>query len=312
MARSLGFTACGIAKAAPVDEVVQQRFRQWLAEGRQGTMSYLERNVEKRLNPTLLVEGCKSLIVVALNYYPQQRIPDNEYQLAYYAYGRDYHDVIRNKLTDLLTWLNGIRGLENSKTSNLIHAQRIFVDTAPLLERFWAEQAGLGWIGRNHQLIIPNAGSFFILGVLTTDLEIQPDKPVESRCGICRKCLDACPTKALDEDASFDARRCLSYLTIEQKNAIPSDFSTCMGQCIYGCDSCQKACPWNHAAQPTTEPEFSPSPTLLNMKKEDWHTLRPEQYETLFEGSAVKRAGYEGLKRNISAVMANDEDHREQ
>ena len=299
---SLGFAACGIAKAAPVDEATRQRFRQWLAEGRQGSMGYLERNEEKRLDPTLLVEGCHSLIVVALNYCPTHTIPDDEYQLAYYAYGRDYHEVIRGKLKALLTWLNSQRGFDDSKTVNLAHAQRVFVDTAPILERYWAERAGLGWTGRNHQLILPQAGSYFFLGVLTTDLDLSPDTPMENRCGTCRRCLDACPTKALTDEASFDARRCLSYLTIEQKDAISSDFSACMGNSIYGCDRCQKACPWNRFAKPTTESAFQPSSALLQMTKEDWHHLDSEKYDSLFNGSAVSRAGFEGLRRNIDAV----------
>lgn len=303
MARSLGFTACGIAKAAPVDASVQQHFRQWVAEGRQGTMGYLERNVEKRMDPTLLVEGCRSLIVVALNYYPQQRIPEDEYQIAYYAYGRDYHDVVRNKLAALLTWLNTQRSIPDTKASNLAHAQRIFVDTAPVLERYWAQQAGLGWTGRNHQLILPGAGSYFLLGVLTTDLTLNPDTPMENRCGDCHRCLDACPTKALASDASFDARRCLSYLTIEQKNAIPSDFSATMGHRIYGCDTCQQACPWNRFAQPTAEPAFTPTPSLLTMTKDEWLNLSREQYDALFAESAVNRAGYEGLQRNILSLQ---------
>jgi epoxyqueuosine reductase len=307
MARSLGFTACGIAKAAPVDAAVQHSFRRWLAEGCQGTMEYLERNVEKRMDPARLVEGCRSLIVVALNYYPAETIPEDEYQLAYYAYGRDYHEVVRNKLTRLLTWLNTQRSLDDTRASNLAHAQRVFVDTAPVLERYWAQQAGLGWTGRNHQLILPEAGSYFVLGILTTDLSLQPDIPMESRCGDCRRCLDACPTKALSDDASFDARCCLSYLTIEQKSTIPSEFSASLGNRIYGCDTCQKACPWNRFARPTGEPSFAPSPLLLKMTKADWHTLSREQYNVHFAESAVTRAGYDGLQRTIRCVQKKEE-----
>lgn len=306
-ARSLGFTACGVAKAAPVDEAMQQRFRQWLAEGRQGDMGYLERNVEKRLDPTLLVEGCRSLIVVALNYYPRVRLPEGAYQLACYAYGRDYHEVLREKLDALLAWLNTQRGLPHTKASNLAHAQRIFVDTAPLLERYWAEQAGLGWTGRHHQLILPGAGSYFLLGVLTSDLELQPDTLVHPRCGTCRRCLDACPTQALANDASFDARRCLSYLTIEQRGTIPPSYAACMADSIYGCDRCQMACPWNRFARPTAEPDFQPSETLMQMTREDWHSLDAAHYALLFEGSAVARAGYEGLRRNIDALQKKRE-----
>ena len=307
MARSLGFTACGIAKAAPVRDAMQGCFRKWVAEGRHGDMGYMERNMEKRLDPTQLVEGCQSLIVVAMNYFPPAEISEDEYQIAYYAYGHDYHDVLRTRLASLLAWLNEQRGLDNTKATNLAHAQRIFVDTAPLLERYWAEQAGLGWTGRNHQLIIPEAGSYFLLGVLTTDHVLHPDTPMENRCGDCHRCLEACPTGALDKEGSFDARRCLSYLTIEQQSAIPSDVYDAIGHRIYGCDTCQKSCPWNRFAQPTTEKTFHPSDKLLQMTRPAWQSLTPEQFEALFAGTAIHRIGYQALCRNIHAAKGNED-----
>lgn len=306
MACSLGFAACGIAKAAPVDAQTADSYRKWIAEGRHADMDYLARNVDKRLDPTLLVPGCRSIIVVALNYYPAQRILADEYQVAYYAYGRDYHEVIREKLALLLSQLNVLRGIEDTRSSNLQHAQRIFVDTAPILERYWAQQASIGWIGRNRQLIIPHAGSYHLLGILTTDLDLQPDSPCPNRCGTCHRCLDACPSHALSPDAPLDARRCISYHTIEQKTPFSSDDSACFGHRIYGCDTCQTVCPWNRFATPTEEPNFQPNPQLLSMKRTDWQHLTKEQYDALFQGSAVQRAGYENLCRNIAAVSDND------
>lgn len=299
LARELGFAACGIAEAAPVDAATAEGFRRWIAEGCHGDMGYMARNVEKRLDPTLLVPGCRSLIVVALSYCPSERIPDTEYQLSCYAYGRDYHEVVKEKLHLMM---QGIPELNPA---------RAFVDTAPLLERYWAQKAGIGWTGRNHQLIIPHAGSYFFLGIIATGLVLHPDAPCPNRCGNCRRCVEACPTGALGMSGNtiaFDARRCVSYQTIEQKSPISSDFSLKMGNRIYGCDTCQRVCPWNRFAKPTAEEAFRPSPELLSMTRRDWQQLTPERYEALFAHSAVSRAGYEGLMRNIRCLTAQDEN----
>lgn len=307
-ARELGFAACGIAKAEAVDDDTRAAYERWIAENRQGEMDYLARNMELRFNPTLLVPGCRSIIVTAMNYYPAEHIPDGEWQIAYYAYGRDYHRVVKERLFQLLAYMDGLRREQGELPP--YGEQRVFVDSAPVLERYWAVRAGLGWEGRNHLLIIPGMGSWFFLGLILTDLPLRPDIPLSSRCGTCHRCVDACPTGALtlraDGTTCLDARRCVSYLTIEQKSPIPSGFSSRLGGRIYGCDSCQKACPWNRFSTPTAEPAFRPSSALLGMRRHDWQALTPEAYSRLFSGSAVKRAKYDGLRRNIAAAAQNE------
>jgi len=303
-ARELGFSACGIAKAEAVDAATKAAYERWLAEEHQGDMDYLARNLEKRFDPKLLVPGCRSLIVTAINYYPAEQIPDSEWQIAYYAYGKDYHTVVKDKLFQLLEYMNSLR--EQRGEHPPFGEQRVFVDSAPVLERYWAQRAGLGWEGRNHLLIIPGMGSWFFLGIILTDLDLKPDKPQTSRCGICRRCVDACPAGALtlsgDGTTSMDARRCISYITIERKEPGPSDFSAHVGNSIYGCDRCQKVCPWNRFAVPSAEPLFRASDALLAMRRSDWLQMTPDTYEMLFKGSAVRRAKFEGLQRNIKTV----------
>jgi len=245
-------------------------------------------HTEKRLDPRLLMPGLRSIVCVALNYTPRRRIPESEYQLAAYAYGHDYHDVVKSKLHRLAQAIGCTE-------------YRAFCDSAPVLERYWAVQAGLGWIGRNRQLIIPHAGSMFFLGELFLDIEPTYDRPMRNRCGKCRACVDECPTHAL-EYGSFRSGRCLSYQTIENRGAIPPDIAKAMNGTIYGCDRCQTVCPWNRFATPTTEPLLEPKPELLAMRKADWLNLTADDYRRLFKGSAVKRAKYEGLMRNIMAV----------
>jgi epoxyqueuosine reductase len=289
-ALSLGFSACGIAKAEPVDAQVAAHYRQWIEQGGHADMHYLANNLDKRLDPTLLLEGARSIIVVALNYAPARRIPADEYQLAVYAYGRDYHDVLKDRIRQLI--LNSQFSILNSK---------IATDTVPILERYWAQQAGLGFIGRNHQLIIPQAGSMFFLGEIITTAEFDHyDEPMPNRCGTCRRCIDACPTGALGE--VFNSKKCLSYQTIENRGEIDEAAKDKIGNTIYGCDRCQQACPWNRFASPTDIPELQPSDDLLKMKREDWQHLSVEDYQKLFKGSAVKRAKYDGLMRNIRAA----------
>ena len=300
-AKGLGFFACGIAKAEAVDSGTADGYRRWIADGGHASMHYLADNIDKRLDPRLLMPGVKSIVCVALSYAPAKTIPADQYQIAYYAYGKDYHDVMKQKLHALASACG-------------ITTYRAFCDTAPVLERYWAQRAGLGWIGRNHQLIIPHAGSMFFLGELFVTDTLHYDSPTPNRCGRCHACLDACPTSSIinhqssiiNNQSSFISARCLSYLTIEHRGPIPSssflisNSSFLIPHSIYGCDICQLACPWNRFAVPTTEPAFQPSEALLTMTKEKWHNLTEEQYRQLFKGSAVKRAKYSGLMRNIN------------
>ena len=291
----LGFSACGIAPAGSVGDGHKQALKDWLANGCHAGMGYMENYFEKRCDPQLLVEGTRCVISVALNYYPAQKLPEDEYQIAWYAYGKDYHDIMRSKLTALFDYIR-----ENLAPSL---EGRVFCDTAPVLERYWAWRAGLGWIGKNTQLIIPHAGSSFFLGELFLNIEADHyDTPQPERCGNCSRCLQKCPTNALEAPHKLDARRCLSFLTIENKSEIPASITPLMGNRIYGCDECQKACPWMRFATPCQTPELRPSPALLAMKRHDWHDLTEEQYKTLFKGSAVKRAKYKGLMRNIKEM----------
>ena len=292
-AKGLGFFACGIAKAEAVDSDTADGYRRWIADGGHASMHYLADNIDKRLDPRLLMPGVKSIVCVALSYAPAKTIPADQYQIAYYAYGKDYHDVMKQKLHALASACG-------------ITTYRAFCDTAPVLERYWAQRAGLGWIGRNHQLIIPHAGSMFFLGELFVTDTLHYDSPTPNRCGRCHACLDACPTSSIiSNQSSFISSRCLSYLTIEHRGPIPNS-SFLIPNSIYGCDICQLACPWNRFAVPTTEPAFQPSKALLTMTKEKWHNLTEEQYRILFKGSAVKRAKYVGLMRNINCFSSTE------
>ena len=293
----LGFFACGIARAEPVDDAVAASFRKWLRQGGHAGMGYMDNHTDMRLDPRLLMPEVKSIISVALNYAPAERIPEGQPQLAVYAYGQDYHDVVKQKLHQLALSMG-------------VGCYRAFCDSAPVLERYWAVKAGLGWTGRNHQLIIPHAGSMFFLGELFVDIELDYDHPMTNRCGNCHACIDACPTGAIcvtEEGTSmFDANYCLSYQTIENRGDIPHPIAEKMGDTIYGCDRCQEACPWNRFATPTTEPQLQPKPELLGMTRERWAELTVEEYRSLFKGSAVKRAKYEGLMRNIKESIRSD------
>lgn len=287
----LGFDVCGIAKAEAVESSTAVFCDRWVKEGHNGTMGYLERNCDKRYNPTLLVEGCRSIIVVALNYTPSQAIEG----ISHYAQGEDYHKAVKERLFLLLKSINGKVPCNG----------RPFCDSAPVLERYWAVQAGLGWIGRNHQLIIPQRGSYFFLGELLIDAELDYDRPFEqNHCGECRRCIESCPTGALDERC-FDARKCLSYLTIEHRGELPENIGEKMGNCFYGCDRCQIACPHNRFAKPNSTPELQPKPELLMMTTERWRSLTKEEYDRLFKKSAVERCGYEQLMRNIKECKKN-------
>ena len=313
-ATRLGFFACGIAHAEAVDEETAHEVRRWLSEGRHAGMDYMNNHTDKRLDPRLLMSGLQSIVSVALNYAPVQRIPQEQYQLAGYAYGQDYHDIVKTKLRSLATHFGFTPYPSPSNPSNSLTPSspsfRVFCDSAPILERYWAVKAGLGWTGRNHQLILPQAGSQFVLGELFLDIPLQYDQEMPSRCGSCHRCLETCPTHALGtwnphrphQRQPLDAHRCLSYQTIENRENLNPTTIQAMGNTIYGCDRCQTACPWNRLAPPTDIPELQPRTELLEMTREKWLHLSEDDYRRLFKGSAVKRAKYTGLMRNINAV----------
>lgn len=292
----LGFSACGLAPAAPVDRLHADAFRRWTGEGQQAGMDYMARHEDLRLDPRLLAEDCRTVVSVALNYRPPTELPEGRLQIAWYAYGQDYHDVVREKLRRLLEtlqqeWPEG--GLSG----------RVCCDTAPVLERYWAWRCGIGWLGRHTQLTVPRAGSAFFLGEILLNREADCyDSPMDSLCGGCTRCVDACPTQAITPDGRLDARRCLSYLTIENRGPIPDEAAARMYPYFYGCDRCLKACPHLRSGTPTRETAFAPRPELLDMTDDDWYALDVEQYRRLFKGSAVKRAKFEGLKRNLAAI----------
>ena len=256
----------------------------------------------------------RSIISLALNYAPSQQLPKGEYQFAAYALGQDYHDLMKAKMRELVNkiresepYLNAFQERKEGQEEEL--EIRCFCDTAPVLERYWAQKAGLGWVGRNHQLIIPHAGSMFFLGEIFLPFDVDKyDEPMESRCGNCHRCIDACPTKAIIPNEDFHADQCLSYQLIENRGDLSEDAKAAMGDTIYGCDRCQTACPWNRFATPNTEPSLQPKTELLSMSKEAWHNLSIEDYRRLFKGSAVKRVKFEGLKRNIAATQHKENE----
>ena len=287
------FSACGISRAQPLPED-EERMETWLAKGMHGSMQYLERNKEKRYNPAKLVEGAQSVITVLFNYYPDKKLPENNnYKLSKYAYGKDYHFVVKEKLRALLTSIEKKTGKRRA---------RVFVDSAPVLDRAWARRSGLGFIGKNTLLINKKLGSFLFIGHIMIDLELDYDSEETGNfCGTCTRCIDACPTDALTP-FRLDARKCISYLTIENREAIPPEFEGKMRDWIFGCDICQDVCPWNRFSIPHNEPLFEPSGPLLKMKKQDWENLDKVKFTSLFEESAVQRTGVKGLKRNIEFV----------
>ena len=294
-AEKLGFDACGIACATALDEE-SSHVEQWLAEEHEGEMAYLTRNKEKRYDPRLLVEGTKSIVTVLYNYFPKQTIGDGEhFKIAKYAYGADYHDVLKNKMRQLLD-------LIESQTGKL-EGTRVFVDSAPVLDRAWAVRCGLGFIGKNTTLIHPKKGSFFFIGHLFLPIELtETGKTLSNHCGHCTKCLDACPTGALESPFHIDARKCISYLTIEYKGSLVGHDPNSFNGWMYGCDICQDVCPYNRFSLPNLEPQFQPSEPLKAMWENNWKNLTKADFDTLFKHSAIQRAGYEGLKRNIKFI----------
>lgn len=292
-AYSLGFDACGICKAESVNTEEQGHFNEWIDSGYNADMDYMARNKEKRLDLTLLVENARSVICVALNYYPKTKQSEGHPQFAYYAYGKDYHEVVKEKLNKLFDYIGSSQPIVNG---------RCFVDTAPVLERYWAAKAGLGFIGKNSLLIIPKMGSYFFLGELIIDLTLEYDAPLTLSCGNCTRCLDACPTKAIVSPKVINARRCISYQTIENKGDIDTSISLNLNNRFYGCDICQQVCPWNKYARPHKTVEFDPSQAFLDLSFDKLDNLSVEEYQQIFKGSAVKRAKYAGLKRNLEAL----------
>lgn len=294
-AERMGFDACGIS-CATLLETESAHVEQWLESGREGEMGYLTRNKEKRYDPRLLVEGTKSIITVLYNYFPQQIIGEGDkFKIAKYAYGADYHDVLKNKMRLLLERIEGRTGK--------MEGTRVFVDSAPVLDRAWAVRCGLGFIGKNTTLIHPKKGSFFFIGHLFLPIELaETSQMMPNKCGRCTKCIDACPTGALEAPFHIDARKCISYLTIEYKGNLAHLDSKAFNGWMYGCDICQDVCPYNKFSLPNIEPEFQPSEQLLAMHDDDWKNLTKTDFDTLFKHSAVQRAGYEGLKRNINFI----------
>ncbi|RME93459.1 MAG: tRNA epoxyqueuosine(34) reductase QueG [Bacteroidetes bacterium] len=296
-ASELGFSFVGVAKAERMDEEAR-RLEAWLNQGYHGQMRYMENHFDKRVDPTLLVPGAKTVISLLYNYHNPAKPTDPEApRLSQYAYGEDYHFVLKGKLRELVARMEEQVGPING---------RVFVDSAPVLERDWARRAGNGWVGKHTLLIHPKAGSYFFLAEIISDLDLPPDAPMKDYCGTCRRCIDACPTQAIaPEGYSLDARKCISYLTIELREAIPTEFSDKMENWMFGCDICQEVCPWNRFAKHHEEPAFEPHADLLHMKQADWQELTEEVFRKLFRKSAVKRAKYLGLRRNIEFLSSD-------
>ncbi|NGF75091.1 tRNA epoxyqueuosine(34) reductase QueG [Fluviicola sp. SGL-29] len=293
-AYDLGFMYCGISKAGFLEEEAP-RLEQWLKDNRNGKMGYMENHFDKRLNPTLLVDDAKSVVSLLLNYFPEEQQSDDSFKVSKYAYGADYHDVIKDKLKELYQFIQTEIGEVGG---------RMFVDSAPVMDKAWAKKSGLGWIGKNSNLIHPKEGSFFFIAELILDLELQEDGPIKDYCGRCTRCIDACPTEAIVEPYVVDGSKCISYLTIELKDAlIPGAFHDKMDNWIFGCDVCQDVCPWNRFAKAHQEPAFMPNGQLLGMRKTDWKELTEEVFRELFRNSAVKRTKYSGLIRNIRTIQ---------
>ncbi len=293
-AKDLGFISCGISQAEFL-EAEAPRLESWLKSNAHGQMQYMENHFDKRLDPTKLVEGSKSVISLLYNYFPDKTQNENTYKVSKYAYGQDYHHVIKAKLK---TFIDHIRN-EIGEVSG-----RAFVDSAPVLEKAWAAKSGLGWIGKHSNLLSKQVGSFYFIAELILDLELETDTPVTDHCGSCTKCIDACPTNAISP-YQVDGSKCISYFTIELKDEIPREFKNQFDDWMFGCDICQDVCPWNRFSKPHNEPLFNPHPDLLENTKEDWEEITKEVFNEIFRKSAVKRTKFEGLKRNINYIKQN-------
>ena len=290
-AHRLGFSFVGFSKADFLEEEAP-RLDKWLKDNQQGKMSYMENHFDMRLDPRLLVEGSKSVISLLYNYYSDQTQSDpTAPKISTYAYGEDYHFVVKKKLKSLLSFIKDRIGEVDA---------RVFTDSAPVLEKAWAKKAGLGWTGKNANLINKNQGSYFFIAEIILDLGLEYDSPVQDYCGTCTKCIDACPTGAIIQPYVVDGSKCISYFTIELKEAIPQEVKGKMDDWMFGCDICQEVCPWNSFSLQHTEPAFNPHPDLLSMTKGDWEDLQEDTFKELFRTSAVKRTKFAGLKRNIT------------
>jgi epoxyqueuosine reductase len=288
-AKRLGFISCGISKAQFLEEEAP-RLEKWLKNHMQGEMRYMENHFDKRLDPTKLVEDSKSVISLLLNYYPEETQNQNSFKLSKYAYGTDYHFVIKDKLKSLLNFIQEEIGD--------VHG-RAFVDSAPVLDKAWAAKSGLGWIGKHSNLLTQQVGSFYFIAELIIDLDLEYDLPTTDHCGTCTKCIDACPTQAITEPYVVDGSKCISYFTIELKEKIPTEFKGKFDDWMFGCDICQDVCPWNRFSKAHSEPLFNPHPELLSMTKKDWEEITEDVFKKIFKDSAVKRTKFEGFKRNI-------------
>lgn len=303
-AKALGFDACGIAAVSSVGEE-KLYFQKWLDANAHAGMEYMANNQSVRFNPSELLTDARSVISVALNYYPARLLSSDTPHVAYYAYGKDYHVVIKKKLRELWHLIESYIADQNLTLA--LPAARAFTDSVPLLERYWAWKAGLGWIGKNTQLILPGKGSYFFLGEIVTTLPLPVDEPIKNRCGSCTRCLSSCPTGALERPRFLNANKCISYLTIENRNDIPESLAPLLGNRLFGCDTCQQVCPWNKFATPNQTAEFAPRESLFELKKELLKHFSIDDYNRIFAGSAVKRAKYEGIIRTINNLLKDHE-----
>ncbi len=288
-AKRLGFLSCGISKAGFLEEEAP-RLEHWLNNQMNGQMSYMENNFDKRLNPTLLVDDAKSVVSLLLNYFPSEFQNLDSYKISKYAYGQDYHFVIKEKLNELLYSIQSTIGEVSG---------RAFVDSAPVLDKAWAAKSGLGWIGKNSNLLTQKVGSFYFIAELIIDLDLEYDNVTSDHCGSCTACIDACPTEAIVGPHIVDGSKCISYFTIELKENIPPEMKGKFDDWAFGCDVCQDVCPWNRFSKAHKEPLFNPNPELLSMSKKEWKEITEETFKTVFKNSPLKRAKFEGLKRNI-------------
>jgi epoxyqueuosine reductase len=288
--KRLGFDFCGISKADFLEDEAPH-LEKWLKQGLNGKMQYMENYFDMRRDPRKLVDGAKSVISLMLNYYPEEKQNAAAPKISKYAYGKDYHYVIKHKLKELLHVMNEQIGE--------IHG-RAFVDSAPVLERAWAAKSGLGWIGKNAQLLRPQNGSFFFLAELIVDIELEADTPTEDHCGTCTRCIDACPTQAIIGPKIVDGSKCISYFTIELKETMPAEMQDKLDGWMFGCDVCQDVCPWNRFTHPHTTEQLKPNPAILDMRQKDWEEITEDVFKNTFKGSPLQRAGYSGIKRNLN------------
>ena len=291
-AKRLGFLSCGISKAGFLEDEAP-RLENWLQNQMHGQMAYMENHFDKRLNPTLLVDGAKSVISLLLNYYPLEIQNPDSYKISKYAYGQDYHFVIKEKLSELLHYIQ----TEIGEVSG-----RAFVDSAPVLDKAWAAKSGLGWLGKNGNLLTKQVGSFYFIAELIVDLDLEYDFATTDHCGNCTACIDACPTEAIVSPYVVDGSKCISYFTIELKENIPNEMKGKFDDWVFGCDVCQDVCPWNKFSKPHSEPLFNPNPEIISYSKKDWEEITEDVFKKVFKNSAVKRTKFEGLKRNIDFI----------